>query len=320
LQAVLEYLSHSHTPTSEQDEDDGELKWWCIDGGTEVLTNTMHEVLKNKPRYSHRVTSVSMSNPEDATTSMKITIAEHPEFSDRRYSHVISTIPLPCLRTIDTSGCNFNYKQNRALRLLERSSVKIGIKFTTRWWQYDSNFKQQFGGASYTDRPIRQVVYPSCGLEDDPRSPGSYIQDKVWGERQDPARASPGSETILLEQVYQDLAALHGQTPDWYKAQTVAYYAYAWHSNPYTMGAFAYFGPGDFSTLYPSVTTSAAHGKFHFAGTAASLKHSWIAGALDSAWRCVDEILVNENSPLHSNFLKKYEAESHGCESSLWQW
>lgn len=145
---------------------------------------------------------------------------------------------------------------------------------------------------------------------------GSFIQDKVWGKRQDSARKRPDSETVLLEQIYQDLAALHGQTPEFYKAETLDYYAYAWQNNPNTMGAFTYFGPGDFSTLYPSITVPAAHGHFHFAGAAASIKHSWVAGALDSAWRCVHEILVKENSSSCTEFLKKYVGESHGIESN----
>lgn len=161
----------------------------------------------------------------------------------------------------------------------------------------------------------KSTVLTFAHRDEDAVQLGSFVQDKVWGEREDAGRKRPDSESLLLEKIYQDLAALHGRTPDWYKAETLDYYAYAWHSNQDTMGAFAYFGPGEFSTLYPSITVPAAHGHFHFGGTAASIKHSWVAGALDSAWRCIHEILVKETSTKCDEFLNKYKGESHGVET-----
>lgn len=177
---MLDYLFFSYVPPPECSENKG-VKWWCIDGGTEVLTNAMNKALKTKPHYSHRVTSVSMSNPQDAKTTMKLTIMGHPEFLDREYSHVISTVPLPCLRMIDIGGCGLTHKQHHAIRSLKQTaSLKIGIKFKTRWWQHDSRFAKQVGGESCTDRAIRKVVYPSYGLDDAPELPGVLIAAYIW--------------------------------------------------------------------------------------------------------------------------------------------
>jgi len=109
-----------------------------------------------------------------------------------------------------------------------------------------------------------------------------------------------------LQQVYNDLAAIHGQTPEWYKRETLDYFAYDWYDNQYTMGAFALFGPGQFSNLYPSVTIPAARGNLHFGGEAASTHHAWISGALDLAYRCVHEILTKEKTLRLKKFWKKY--------------
>ena len=135
---------------------------------------------------------------------------------------------------------------------------------------------------------------------------GSLVQSKDWGEHEDPKRERPDSEVFLLEQVYNDLAAIHGQTPEWYKRETLDFFAYDWYDNQYTMGAFAQFGPGQFSNLYPSITIPAARGNLHFGGEAASTHHAWISGALDSAYRCVHEILTKEKTPKLKKFLKKY--------------
>ena len=41
------------------------------------------------------------------------------------------------------------------------SAVKIGLQFSRRFWEEDERI---FGGISYTDLPIRQISYPSAGL------------------------------------------------------------------------------------------------------------------------------------------------------------
>lgn len=111
---------------------------------------------------------------------------------------------------------------------------------------------------------------------------------------------------FLLKQIYQDLAALHGQTPEWYEGETLDYYAFDWYHNQYTMGAYVYPAPEQFSTLYPSIVKPAAHGHFHIGGEAASKKQTWVAGALESAWRSVHEILVQEQSPRLAEFRRRW--------------
>ena len=41
------------------------------------------------------------------------------------------------------------------------SVVKIGLQFRRRFWEEDEHI---FGGISYTDLPIRQIGYPSAGM------------------------------------------------------------------------------------------------------------------------------------------------------------
>jgi monoamine oxidase len=57
-------------------------------------------------------------------------------------------------------------------------------------------------------------------------------------------------------------------------------------------GAFAWFTPGQHSALYRDVV--APEGRILFAGEHASLSHTWMQGALESALRAVREILTAE--------------------------
>jgi len=120
---------------------------------------------------------------------------------------------------------------------------------------------------------------------------GALIQNPDWSDQLDPDRERPRWEKVLLDQIYQDLAILHGVDEDWLREETLDYHAFDWYHNPYTMGAFAHFAPGQYSTVFADIVQPAAYGRFHFAGEVASHHHAWVSGALDSAVRVVDEIL-----------------------------
>jgi Flavin containing amine oxidoreductase len=84
---------------------------------------------------------------------------------------------------------------------------------------------------------------------------------------------------------------MHGVTVKYLRDETLDYHAFDWYHNPFTMGAYAHFSPGQFSTFFPDIVQPAGNGRFHFAGEVTSHHHAWVAGALDSAKRAVAEIL-----------------------------
>lgn len=161
----------------------GEIEWWCIEGGTEVLTKAMYKSLGEKPNVntSQQVSAIykSKGTKPSEKTSMEVTILGQASFVPTKYSHVVSTIPLSCLRGVNLAGCELDYGQKTALRSLKYGTgVKVGIKFKTRWWQGKS-FKTQ-GGSSKTDRQSRVVVYPNYGVDGPADSPGVLIATYTW--------------------------------------------------------------------------------------------------------------------------------------------
>lgn len=62
-------------------------------------------------------------------------------------------------------------------------------------------------------------------------------------------------------------------------------------NHPWSSGAFAWFMPGQHSALYRDVI--APEGRIHFAGEHASLAHTWMQGAFESALRAVREMLAS---------------------------
>ncbi|KAB5547175.1 L-amino acid oxidase [Coniochaeta sp. 2T2.1] len=273
--------------------------WSLINGGMDMITKGMNLIVKNKPVLRNRVTDIR----KNADGTLKVLVNHTQEFN---YAHVISTAPLGALQAINTTELSLSYFQNTAIRMLNYDPAsKIGMKFKTRWWEHLPTGPFQ-GGQSFTDLPIRRCVYPSYGL-DVPGAPGAMIASYVWG--QDSSRFGsylnphnndtqfpyqPESVDVLVDLTLRDLAQLNGVTYEFVKDQFVDYHAYDWYSSAYSNGAFAIFGPGDFSSLMPWLMTPAADGHMHFAGEALSSGHAWIIGAVNSAWRTVYEILSTE--------------------------
>ncbi|KIK52442.1 hypothetical protein GYMLUDRAFT_180149 [Collybiopsis luxurians FD-317 M1] len=305
-EAILESLEFNYPI-------EGGVNWSCLDGGSELLIGAMLNELDTEPSYNQRVTSVRsiIEKPPDFWPFKEFPFMQVNSVDDSTgeqntelFTHVVSTTTFAALSTIDTTEVHMTYTQRQAIRtLLYGPAVKVAIKFTSRWWE--KNGLDQCGASSYTDRLSRVVVYPSAGIGEDGPGVlmvtynwnqdasrfGSLIINPDWSEQLDPDRTRPRSEKQLLDLIYKDLAVLHGVSIDQLRGDTLDYHVFDWYHNPYTMGAYAHFGPGQYSTLWPDIVQPAGYGRFHFAGELASANHAWVAGALDSAVRVVNEIV-----------------------------
>ncbi|KZP31471.1 hypothetical protein FIBSPDRAFT_945004 [Athelia psychrophila] len=265
--------------------------WMCLDGGIVFKTP---------------VTAIGLTNPElGAASTMTV---EDSDGGSHEYSHVVSTLPLPVLRTLDLSNSNLTLYQQNALRQLQYGpSIKIGVQFKSAWWTYGRDKSKSMvgivGGQSYTDMPIRTIVYPSYGLDRPSCDPAVLIASYCWTE--DAQRlgalivdfnsskfdADKPLSNPLAKLVLRDLSKVHNVDLHFLATQVMVIHPWDWNTNKYSMGAYTFFGPGEFKDLYTHMTQPAAYGRLHFAGEAISARHAWVVGALDSAWRAVDELL-----------------------------
>ncbi|KAG9124881.1 hypothetical protein FRC07_009897 [Ceratobasidium sp. 392] len=269
-------------------------QWFCIDGGSHQIAECMATYIRSRNpsaiTLNSRITSIAL-NANGSGIDVGTSNAEQYKFS-----HVISTIPLPVLRTIDLKEAGLSHMQANALRELNYGpSVKIGLQFSTAWWttgtDRDGKPLNIVGGQTYTDRPLRTVVYPSFGDVQAGKTT-TLIASYCWTEDAERLGALIDKDNkVVLDLVLRELADIHNVTVDFLRSQLIELKGWSWSHDPYTMGAFAFFGPGKFENLYTSLTTPAAKGYLHFAGEAISVRHAWVEGALDSAWRAVHEML-----------------------------
>jgi monoamine oxidase len=272
-------------------------KWWCIEGGVEVIARNVWKKLRTKPQVKKKVTRIARdwTTPTSNFPPIRIPrkLAVNIEGADKALSYdtVFCTTTLGCMQKMDLRDAQLNWGQKSAIRgLTYGPATKVAIKFSRPWWITDSGIK--FAGIGSTDELIRTCVYPSYNLHDGDQNPTVLLCSYCW--TQDALRLgslvrpdSPNGEDELKEALLQGLARLHDIKYEVIKPLYVTHHAWNWYQDPNTMGAYASFGPADFSTLYPYLTRPAGGGLLHFAGEAMSAHHAWIVGALESGYRAV---------------------------------
>ena len=275
-------------------------------------------MLKEEKAVKFNKTVVALSYTDKKYTDNKdydqIDVTVKGEEKPRRYDAVFNSAPLGAMQHMQLEGLNLNWGTKSAIRSLGYgASCKVGIRFKTLWWRDRKVLGENCvngGGQGKTDLPIRTCVYPSYNVHDEPGEPGVLLASYTWSQDADRvgsliSQNSPEGEDELKEVLIHDLARLHanpsnpggvkeddGEYKRLHKIISDAYithYAYNWHDNPRSVGAFAYFGPGQFQNMYPHIIWN--DGKHIIVGEVASAHHAWVVGALESAVRGVYQFL-----------------------------
>lgn len=272
-----------------------ENTWWCLNGGADILAQEMiKHIPEHKIKKKARVTAIR-KHPILSNRPMRVLVEGNP--TEIRYSHVIATTTTPCLQAMDLTGVRMQTDQREALRVLRyEAAVKLGIKFSRKWW---IKMGINRGGQGKTDRPTRCVVYPSYSLHESDDCEGVLLA--CYNNSTDATRLGalargndPTDQKLILDVVLHDLALMHPIDYWTLKDLVVAHHFHDWSRNEFTVGSWGNFGPGQFSNFFSSLQVPAAGGNLLFAGELTSIYHGWVVASLNSAHRAVYMMLLKE--------------------------
>jgi monoamine oxidase len=116
--------------------------------------------------------------------------------------------------------------------------------------------------------------------------PAVMLASYTWGQPARRLAILPHHERAAL--ALSHLSHVHRQFADPSTVKRTA--SWSWDNHRWSAGAFAWFMPGQHSALYRHVI--APEGRILFAGEHASLSHTWMQGAFESALRAVREMLT----------------------------
>ncbi|KAK8137888.1 hypothetical protein PG984_001268 [Apiospora sp. TS-2023a] len=161
------------------------------------------------------------------------------------------------------------------------------------------------GGLSKTDLPMRCCVDSSYNTHDDPYKSGVLLVSSTRSLEVERigaliSRESPNQEDELKLVVLHNLARLHTSIVAEYEEpfqlfadEYLDHCAYNWYADPSSTGPFAFYGPGQFRKMHPSIVQSS--GKHIIIGEAALSHHAWVLGSLESAVRGVYQFLYQHS-------------------------
>lgn len=227
---------------------------------------------------------------------MKMTIkdlsANGGKTIEKQYPYVITTLPngayLNGEFTINLLE-RISFAKAQAIRECEfMPAFKAFLTFKTQFWARLGERQQAGLGAASTDRPNRQIIYPSYGYD----GTQGVLQVYCWA--QDASKLGALDDQARVAECLKGIAYLY---PDvdveaefcgYDDGKTTRTWFWDEHSGG---GAFALFNPGQYKNIYPSLLTPEFDGCLNFAGECCSVHHGWIVGALDSAYNAVYHIL-----------------------------
>ena len=178
--------------------------------------------------------------------------------------YCVTTIPLPVL-----SGIQKDLSQPVQAAIAGAAydgAGKIGLQFKRRFWEDDDEI---YGGRSWTDQEIGQIVYPSHGFKTRKGILVGYYLDFARTMRE---RLHDERQRLALEQG----ARIHPQ----YNTEFETAFSISWPRVPWSRGSWR---SETAAALKALAALQQPDGRIHFAGDYLTDMSSWMQGAFESA-------------------------------------
>lgn len=272
------------------------------DSTLEIESNNGKSASKKKQRVflNHKVIELAHDpNLYEGHGGMKVKINSDSgsKSEEKQYPYVISTLPFGQYLNGDLKHNllnNLSFTKATAIRECNYiSSFKAFLTFDNQFWAKLGNRQEKGLGAAATDRPNRQIVYPSYGYPENGSGPKQgVLQVYCWAE--DAMRLGALSDKERINECLKGIGYLYPEVDienefsGYADGKTTKTWFWDQHAGG---GAFALFAPNQFKYLYPNLLTPEFDGCLNIAGEACSVHHGWIVGAMDSAYNSVYNIL-----------------------------
>jgi len=260
-------------------------EWSTIAQGMSRLPLAMAHLVGDKNiTFNARVTGIR--NQENG--KVKLSIAHCNATVEATFDKVIMAIPPPALKMV-TNRPAWSERKECAIRSMHFESLyKMGLRFRTRFWERVGPMTCR-GGQSTTDLPIRWIIYPSNGIDDD--GPGVLL---VYSWMTDADAWLPLTPEQRRDLALANLAEIYNGQIDTKDGSVINVYDLIMETSDAVWSARnstgdAKFLPGQFLSRFEAARRP--EGNIYFAGEHLSRHHTWIAGALESAWETVSNIV-----------------------------
>jgi len=165
---------------------------------------------------------------------------------------------------------------NAIAALAYGSTVKVALQFKRRFWEQDEGI---YGGVTFTDLGINQIVYPSYGYGSQGKGvlTGAFVGSVPGFKATRSFEMSAAEPEERVQWALREGALIHPQ----YRQEFETGISVAWHRMPGSLGCFAAWHTDNVEASYKDLC--AFDGRIVLAGEHASQLLGWQEGAILSA-------------------------------------
>jgi len=242
--------------------------WMSLRGGNDQLPAAFARKLGDRIQYGAAVLKVGQD-----TAKARVSFLHGGTQQQLEADHVILAIPFSVLRKLELDSSFSEPKRKAIANLHYDSLLRVYVQSRSRFWT-----QQGVNGSALTDLPIGSIVEHT---ESQPGTRG-ILEAQVRGEEAQSAKTLQPDERIRWTVEYLD--KVHPGLKQNFEGGTSA----CWDDDPWSLGAWAYYAPGDMTTLFPYVAKP--EGRVHFAGEHTSGLGATLEGAVQSGIRAANEV------------------------------
>ncbi|MCI0463405.1 MAG: FAD-dependent oxidoreductase [Gemmataceae bacterium] len=241
---------------------------YAIAGGNDLLPAALAQRLADRLLHEHQALAIEQSEEN---------VSVRADCRGRRWTftadHVVCALPLPVVRALEVRPLLSEAKRRALAEVGSTSVTRVYLQSGNRFWAAGPETVQAF-----TDLPVGWVRDSAVSHP----GPRGILEAFTAGPAARRLGALGEQDRLAfalaeMERVFAGLgAACEGGA------------SYCWDDDPWARGAYAWFRPGQFTSLMPELAR--AEGRVHFAGEHTSPWPGWVQGALHSGHRAAREI------------------------------
>ncbi len=248
---------------------------WKIRGGMDRLPMALADRLSDRILYGCPVARIAHS-----ADGVEVAFEQGGMLQKMSADYLLCTLPFSVLRNLEVSP-GFSPGKQQAIREMPYCSVvRCFLQTRSRFW-----LDEGLSGFALTDLPIKYVFDSTSN----PEGRRGLLETYASGPAGKIFEAAPSGERIPL--ALRELEKLYPTIRTQFEGGAWK----CWMEEPWSRGAYAYYKPGQMTTLYPHAAT--AEGRVHFAGEHASPWPHWMQGGLYSGDRAAREINDASGAP-----------------------
>lgn len=250
-----------------------EKQSYVIRGGSDTLPHAMAAKLDSRIRYGCAVVRI-----EQDDRGACVIYSQGGANETIMGQYVICAIPFSVLRNVKFSPPVSREKQQAIDQLGNTSVVRVFLQTRQRFW-----LEQGLSGAAATDLPI-MTAYDKTFYQPGTRG---LLEAYIAGERARKLAAMSAAERLSF--TVSQMEMVHPAIRAYFEGGS----SVCWDNEQWSRGAYAWFRPGEMTSLLRHIT--APEGRIHFAGDHTSPAPGWMDGALQSGNRAAREVVDRQS-------------------------